>query len=184
MPGLLVTLIFTTGLTFWANGLAHAAPANPLTPLVTAVVQRLETADAVAAAKYPAGPIDDPAREQQVLESVRIQALREGVDPIRADAVFRDQIEANKLVQRALFTMWSTRLASPPVHRPDLSGPRKQIDTANGAMVTQLRAVAVSLAEPSCPLLLTDAVATQGGEQGLDALHVAATARAVRSLCN
>ncbi|MFK4066420.1 chorismate mutase [Streptomyces sp. NPDC029674] len=49
-----------------------------------------------AAAKYGTGsPIDDPARERQVLEAVAGQAEEIGADPEATVRVFRDQIEAH-----------------------------------------------------------------------------------------
>ncbi|MFI6036147.1 chorismate mutase [Streptomyces sp. NPDC051315] len=47
-------------------------------------------------------PIDDPAREQQVLDAVAAQAERAGADPEEVRRIFRDRIEANKIVQRGL----------------------------------------------------------------------------------
>ncbi|WP_381805155.1 gamma subclass chorismate mutase AroQ [Streptomyces niveus] len=80
-----------------------------LHPLADLSARRLATADLVAAAKRGTGsPVDDPAREQQVLDSVARQAREAGDDPGATVRIFRDQIEANKQVQRALRSLWDT----------------------------------------------------------------------------
>lgn len=62
----------------------------------------------MAASKFGTGsPIDDPAREQQVLGQVRDQATALGLDPEVAAVFFRDQITASKVVQRGLFDRWT-----------------------------------------------------------------------------
>ncbi|WP_364704601.1 chorismate mutase [Streptomyces ossamyceticus] len=77
--------------------------AQGLTSLTDLFAERLLIADQVAAAKYgTARPIDDPAREQRILDDVAARAVGLGLDPDVVVAVLRDQIEANKLVQRRL----------------------------------------------------------------------------------
>jgi chorismate mutase-like protein len=109
-----------------------AQEGRPLQPIVEAVALRLTTADTVAASKWRSNaPIDDPAREERVLASVTAQALDEGLDAARVHQIFRDQIEANKDVQRALFAWWSVSPGSAPAIGPDLSQVRPVIDRQN-----------------------------------------------------
>ncbi|GAA0916975.1 gamma subclass chorismate mutase AroQ [Nonomuraea longicatena] len=82
---------------------------------------RLMLAHPVAAAKWITGrPIDDPDRERHLLTSVTERSQRMGLDPTLTTTIFRDQIEAGKLVQRFLHARWSLRPAERPTHAPDL----------------------------------------------------------------
>ena len=92
-----------------------------LVPLTDAAAERVQVADLVAAAKFgtPA-PIDDPAREQVVLNTVRTLSVQMGIDPEVSVAIFADQIEANKQVQRGLYVLWTAHPEQAPTERPDL----------------------------------------------------------------
>src|SRR5947208_9192944 len=109
-------------------GTAAAAPtsafplSSPLHPVASLAAERLATADLVAAAKWGTdSPIDDPAREQVVLDNVAAQAQQLGADPDEIRVIFRDQIEANKTVQRGLFQRWTDHPDEAPTTKPDLS---------------------------------------------------------------
>ncbi|MFE0130581.1 chorismate mutase, partial [Streptomyces sp. NPDC059037] len=92
------------------TALAHGTPYDLLRPLAGLSAQRLATADLVAAAKYGTdSPIDDPAREKQVLDDVARQARDVGADPEVTVRIFRDQIEANKVGGRAPGQRWGGR---------------------------------------------------------------------------
>lgn len=147
-----------------------------------AVALRLTTADTVAASKWRSdAPIDDPAREEQVLASVAAQALDEGLDAARVHQIFRDQIEANKDVQRALFAWWSVSPGSAPAIGPDLSHVRPVIDRQNTQILDQMREQQAVLAETGWLPALLDAAGAVG--QILSPLHQATLARALVSLC-
>ncbi|MFC7648042.1 chorismate mutase [Streptosporangium lutulentum] len=80
-------------------------------------MQRILLADKVAAAKFGTDqPIDDPARERQVLDQVTSLSDRMGLNPAAGLRFFRDQIEAGKVVQRGLYARWTTR---PSCARPN-----------------------------------------------------------------
>ncbi|MDX8048706.1 hypothetical protein SK571_04890 [Lentzea sp. BCCO 10_0798] len=60
---------------------ASLTPVGPLGELTGLAVQRVQVADLVAAAKFgTAQPIDDPLREQQVLDGVRARAVELHLD--------------------------------------------------------------------------------------------------------
>ncbi|MBA8961018.1 MULTISPECIES: chorismate mutase [Rhodococcus] len=168
-----------------AGGTAPAgAQTRPLEPIARAVSLRLATADAVAAAKWGTpSPIDDPAREAQVLNAVATQAADEGLSAARVQQVFRDQIEANKEVQRALFAWWSVAPGAAPTVRPDLTQVRPVIDRRNSDILLQLREQEAVLAGPGCVPALVDATVAVAAEQRLDPLHQATLARALVSIC-
>ena len=168
-----------------AGGAAPAsAQTRPLQPMVEAVSLRLATADTVASAKWGTpSPIDDPAREAQVLGAVATQAVDEGLSAPRVQQIFRDQIEANKAVQRALFSWWSVAPGAAPTVRPDLTQIRPVIDRHSTDILLQLREQQAVLAGPGCVPALVDAAVAVAAEQRLDALHQATLARALVSIC-
>lgn len=173
-------------------GGAVAAPAPPsaptahgqLRPLAGLSADRLLVADQVAAAKWGTdSPIDDPAREQQVLDAVAEQAREVGGDPGATVRIFRDQIEASKVVQRGLYRKWQADPSSAPTERPDLAKVRLEINRINGELVRAIAAAADARTAPSCPgRLLAGALAT-GHEKRLDGLHAVALTRALPSVC-
>lgn len=82
--------------------------------VLTLIKQRLDVAPAVARAKWNSrASIEDPVREQQVIEAVAIQAAAHGIDRAVAERFFRGQIEASKVVQRALHADWTDRRQEP-----------------------------------------------------------------------
>ncbi|MDX3228119.1 gamma subclass chorismate mutase AroQ [Streptomyces sp. ME19-01-6] len=175
-----------------ASAGAATRPYGRLLPIADLSAQRLLTADQVAAAKYgyaapPRGgtgsPIDDPVRERQVLESVAEQARALGADPEATVRIFRDQIEANKAVQRGLFRRWEADPAQAPTERPDLTKVRLEINRINGELVRAIADSAKARAQRSCTGWLTAAAARVRLDRRLDALHTVALKRALRSVC-
>lgn len=163
---------------------AARSPYGELRPLAALSAERLATGDLVAAAKWGTGsPIDDPAREQEVLDTVADQARRLGADPAATVRVFRDQIEANKVVQRGLYRRWDADPAQAPAERPDLQEVRKEINRINGALVRALAGSPRARSAPYCAPLLTAAAVRVHQQRNLDALHTAALARSLRSVC-
>ncbi|PBC81022.1 MULTISPECIES: chorismate mutase [unclassified Streptomyces] len=162
---------------------AHS-PYGQLRPLAELSAERLATGDSVAAAKWGTGsPIDDPAREQEVLDTVADQARRLGADPAATVRVFRDQIEANKVVQRGLYRRWDADPAQAPTQRPDLQEVRKEINRINGALVRALAGSPRARSAPYCAPLLTAAAVRVHRQRRLDTLHATALARSLRSVC-
>lgn len=162
---------------------AHS-PYGQLRPLAALSAERLATADVVAAAKWGTGsPIDDPAREQEVLNSVAEQARQLGADPVATTRIFRDQIEANKVVQRGLYRRWDANPAQAPTERPDLQEVRKEINRINGELVRAVAASPQARSAPSCAPVLARAALKVRAERKLDGLHTVALARSLRSVC-
>ncbi|MFC9518487.1 chorismate mutase [Nocardiaceae bacterium NPDC056970] len=178
-----VSTMVSAGTATAATG-SSTAPFTELGPLVRAVSERLSTADAVAAAKWGTGkPIDDPAREADVLRAVADQARRENLAPARVEQVFRDQIEASKDVQRGLFAYWDVVPQAVPDPRPDLATVRPVLDRLNVEIVTEMSEQRDVLAGPRClPDLLAGAGDVVGTERP-DVLHQAGLVRALRSMC-
>ncbi|MCL7497696.1 chorismate mutase [Streptomyces sp. MCA2] len=163
---------------------AHSAHGR-LGPLAGLSAERLATGDLVAAAKWgTGGPIDDPAREQEVLDAVADQARRLGADPAATVRIFRDQIEASKVVQRGLHRRWHADPAQAPTTRPDLDEVRKEINRINGELVRAIARSPHARSAPYCAPLLTVAAAQIRHERHLDGLHTMALARSLRSVCD
>ncbi|MFJ5800477.1 chorismate mutase [Streptomyces decoyicus] len=167
-----------------AAATAHSAYGR-LGPLAELSAQRLATGDLVAAAKWgTGGPIDDPAREQEVLDAVAEQARRLGADPAATVRIFRDQIEASKVVQRGLHRRWHADPAQAPTTRPDLDEVRKEINRINGELVRAIARSPHARSAPYCAPLLIVAAAQVRHERHLDGLHTVALARSLRSVCD
>ncbi|MEJ8646592.1 chorismate mutase [Streptomyces sp. MS1.AVA.3] len=167
-----------------AGATAHSAYGR-LGPLAELSAERLATGDLVAAAKWgTGGPIDDPAREQEVLDAVADQARRLGADPAATVRIFRDQIEAGKVVQRGLHRRWHADPAQAPTTRPDLNEVRKEINRINGELVRAIARSPQARSAPYCAPLLTVAAAQVRHERHLDGLHTVALARSLRSVCD
>ncbi|MFJ8468080.1 chorismate mutase [Streptomyces swartbergensis] len=163
----------------------HTAAAHDLTPVTELLAQRLLLADKVAAAKYGTDtPIDDPAREAQILDDVRSRAVGLGLDPDAVAAVFRDQIEANKLVQRGLYARWDANPGERPTERPDLA---KEVRPALDRITTQLLAALDGTERartlPSCGPRLVTAAGWSAYTHRLDGLHLKGLGRALPSVC-
>ncbi|MFG2731267.1 chorismate mutase [Streptomyces canus] len=194
----LITVTATAAVVLTATGSAVAVPVSgtaaaphatahshsALHPVVELAAERLATADLVAAAKWGTdSPIDDPAREQQVLDNVAAQAQQLGADPDEIRVIFRDQIEANKIVQRGLFQRWTDHPDEAPTTKPDLSVVRQEINRVTGALVEAIATTADDRGAVTCrPELLLAALQVRH-EDHLDALHTRALARALRSIC-
>ncbi|MBE8477684.1 gamma subclass chorismate mutase AroQ [Streptomyces justiciae] len=138
----------------------------------------------MAAAKWGTdSPIDDPAREQQVLDTVAAQAERIGADPDEIRAVFRDQIEANKTVQRGLFRRWAAHPDEAPTTKPDLNVVRQTINRINTGLVTALADTTPDRSSIGCRPGLALAVVEIHHEKHPDPLHTAALVRSLASVC-
>lgn len=145
--------------------------------LTDLVVERLLLADDVAAAKFLTdSSVDDPTREELVLEHVRGLAGAAGLDPDTVAAFFRDQFAASKLVQEGLFACWAAHPAQAPTAGPDLNGVRDQLDLLTARLLRALRAAE----RPGGDRL---AGAAGPRPERLDALHHHALTVATRSVC-
>jgi chorismate mutase len=112
-----------------------------LDKLVELVVQRLSLAQDVAAAKYTSGnPIDDPIRELEILQSAA-QALNGlGLHQQIGMQFLRDQIEANKVIQRELHHRWNRHPEEVPAANPDLAVEvRPELDRITKQIIQQFQ---------------------------------------------
>lgn len=187
-----VVLPVSTPYRFAAAGPAEPerTPAAPvrseesLQPLVRAAADRLQVADRVAAAKWLSGqPIDDPVRERQVLDSVARRAQAMGIDPASATRIFRDQIEASKLVQRALHERWALHPEQAPTTPPAPGETRPAIDRIDTRILDAIGASSTARAHASCVAHEAVAADSVAWDLGFDAVHRAGLTRALLSVC-
>jgi chorismate mutase len=163
---------------------AGAVGPNPLTDLVDAAAQRLQTADQVAAFKWlTKGSVEDPARADQVLASAASDATSAGIDADYIRRVFNDQIHANEGVQYGRFSWWKLDPAAAPTVAPDLSASRATINGLNHTIVEQAAAQWPLLHSSQCAAERDDAVATVSAARQLDDLYRQALTFAAGSLC-
>ncbi|RSM37234.1 chorismate mutase [Amycolatopsis balhimycina DSM 5908] len=181
-----------------AGSLLFAVPASASSPsfsspsfsspslwrLTDLAAQRVRIADQVAAAKYGTpSPIDDPAREQQIYDSVAARAPQLGLDPADAVRFFHAQIEANKVVQRGLYARWDAHPAEAPTTRPGLGQIRPVIDGLNTSLLTELAATIPVRAARSCPAHQLVSAAFADVVHHFDALHAHALGEATSATC-
>ncbi|MGY4649648.1 chorismate mutase [Mycobacterium sp. URHB0021] len=163
---------------------AGAGGTSPLQALVDAAAQRLETADPVAASKFrTGGQVDDPQREQQVIDAVTADATSARVDAGYVHDVFRNQIDATDSVEHSRFAQWKLDPASAPASAPDLSASRDIIDKLNHSIVGEIAKQWSALHSPSCPADLDAAVQAVAQVRNLDPVYRQALAYATHSYC-
>ncbi|MFS8097796.1 chorismate mutase [Lentzea alba] len=165
---------------------ASFTPVDPLGELTDLAVKRVQVADLVAAAKFGTPqPIDDPVREKQVLDTVRVKAQQLSLDPENAATFFRAQIEANKLVQRRLYARWTEHPEEVPTRRPDLGTEvRPILDRLTTDVLAELKDTE-QLRRPGlrCEIHATIAERSAVVLHRLDRLHENALAEAMRTVC-
>ncbi|MFD0362191.1 gamma subclass chorismate mutase AroQ [Nocardia sp. GCM10030253] len=187
----LVMLSVTMAVLHPDSALASAEPpARSLDRLVELVADRLDTADAVAAAKWATAlqlgtqpSIDDPGREAKVYDDMARLGAERDLPENWIKQVFFGQIEASKIVQRGLVVRWRFDPAAAPAAPPDLSKVRPEIDRLNVDIVDQLAARRDELAARDCAERLAPSVFGVLSSGRVDALHQAALVRAATTLC-
>jgi chorismate mutase len=161
-----------------------AQPVYPFYQLVDAAAQRLATADPVAATKWiNGGPITDPARANQVLDTVAADATAHGIDAAYVRTVFTDQIAANEGIQYTRFGQWKFDPGAAPTSAPDLAESRTQINGLNKVLVDEIALHWNSLHSQGCGKDLADATAAVVAARKLDGLYQQALTSATRSYC-
>jgi len=181
---LISVVLLSASSTLLAPAVSHAQPTTSLANLVDAAVRRLQVADPIAANKFHTGGlIEDPAREQQVLDAVSEEATRLQVDPAYVATAFRDQIDATVAIEYTRLAQWKFDPAVAPVDAPDLASSRGVIDALNREMVTLMADEWTALHSPTCRADLDQAKAAVAQQRGLDPLYRQAVDFATRNYC-
>lgn len=180
---LLLTTTVITGLIGTAPS-AHADDPSPLYRLVDTAAQRLQTAEPVSAFKWvKGGPIEDPPRSKQVVDSAGADATKQGIDPQPVRAIFTDQVHATEGIEYTRFGQWKLDPTVAPTNAPDLSASRAAIDGFNHQMVTEMALHWDSLRGPACGQLRDDALRAVIADRQLEPLYQQALTFATHSYC-
>lgn len=160
------------------------APADNILELA---VRRLILAQDVAVVKYVSHrPIEDPAREREILQTVASALSASGHYREAGLQFFRDQIEASKVVQRGLHHRWHAHPDEvPPVRRSMATEVRPELDQITRQILRQFESA------PGMPRMRRGDVAalvdkrfsTALSARQLPRLHRHAAVFAMRSLC-
>ncbi len=113
---------------------------TPTALLAALIDERLAIVTEVARAKWNTqAAIEDPAREQALLQSLRERATALGVPAAAVDRFFGAQIEAAKVLQRELFARWRQQRQGQFKGVADLARDiRPDIDRITARMLEQL----------------------------------------------
>ncbi|MGA7813230.1 chorismate mutase [Caballeronia sp.] len=157
---------------------------TPLTNLIALSSQRLALAEPVARWKWAHHePITDEPREAALLARIDERARAADIDPTFAQQFFRDQIEASKDVQNALFDNWR-KLRAPEGTPPDLArDTRPQLDRITDALLAALARVEPLRQTPDCQSRLADSVARWKHLTRYDSAQNAPLSRALSHVC-
>jgi chorismate mutase len=151
---------------------------------VDTAVQRLATAEAVAAFKWiNGGPITDPARANHVLDTVGADAAAHGIDQAYVRTAFENQIDATEGIEYLRFSQWKFDPVTAPSTAPDLSESRSAIDDLNKVMVEEIALLWNSLHSPGCDPEMASVKAEVAKARQLDGLYQQALTSATRSYC-
>lgn len=124
------------------GGMARAAAPEDAATLPGLITERLSLMVDVAAWKYLHGlPVEDLAREADVLEAMAAQAGELGLEPGPLVAFSAAQIEAAKAVQSCWIARWTGNAAAAPTGAPDLAAEiRPEILRIDAALVALVAA--------------------------------------------
>lgn len=137
----------------------QAAPRS-LQNLVESCARRIHIAHDVALSKWDNGsPVEDVARETQVIQNAVAATQSQGLDAAWVTAFFRAQIEANKVVQYALLAQWR-RAGKAPDHQPvNLKATiRPELDQLQTQLIAELNETSTLRAQPQCRAVVAQAV--------------------------
>ncbi|WP_085719119.1 chorismate mutase [Pseudomonas sp. B28(2017)] len=157
------------------------APPDALQPLLATMNERLNISELVALTKWDSGkPVQDNAREAQVIANARKQAAERKLDPDDVADLIAAQIEASKLLQYSRLAQWQAAHKAPDTPRPDLNNEiRPKLDKLQNLLLKQYADFLPYRKDPNCPQWL----ATERSALTKDDLHGQAMIRATGELC-
>jgi chorismate mutase len=181
-------LVFVVAWTICSEGRPYSQHAeDKLQPLVETSARRLALAEQVALAKWDSGtPVEDTAREAQVIASATKAGESRGLDPAWVSSFFKAQIEANKLLQYSLLAEWH-RIGKAPDHTPvSLAGAiRPQLDKVQDVFIAELVEIVEIRESASCRTDVAKAIRDYilAHKNSYSPLKTIALNRAVAAVC-
>lgn len=163
---------------------ARAEGADALTALVDSLAERLVIAEPVAAYKWSAhAAIEDPARVEQEISTLREDAAAAHVDPDYVARVFTDQIDATEAIEYRRFADWKLDPAAVAPALADLAASRAAIDVLNTKILSQIALNWSLLGSSDCAGVLQYSRDEVIRLRGLDNLYQRALTAATASYC-
>jgi chorismate mutase len=149
--------------------------------LLDTINQRLNIANDVALSKFYSGkPVQDTAREQQVIANAESQADLYHLDKNDVRTFMTAQIEANKVVQYGRIAHWhETRHAPAQPATSQMAGIRTQLDTLQPLLMKNLAAFEAQREDSAC----SSWVQAEIHRQSADGVMANALKRATDGLC-
>lgn len=168
-----------------ASSLSSATSQPPaLEPLIQSIIERNAIADQVALGKWNGHtPVFDPAREQQLLESVRHKAHRYQLQPDDAALFQLGQMEANRLIQYQLLDRWHREGKVPPTQRISLNELRHQLDTLQDNQLEALARIEPLRHQNDCAETVSRTAQRMARQSTLDNEHRLALTRSLGDIC-
>lgn len=181
LPQLLLSCAALGLLACSAQASVPSSAATTLQPLLVTLNERLNIGDLVALAKWDSGkPVQDSAREAQVIANARKLAVDRKLDPEEVGQLFAAQMEANKLVQYGLLAKWQAAGTAPDTPRPDLTNQiRPRLDELQNRLLQQYADFTPYRNDPHCQNWLAQIRV----RLAKDRLHELALIRATGELC-
>ena len=150
---------------FIASGLAtsatfSAADTAKVNRLLQLISERLDMAPEVARAKWNTKtPIEDPSREERIIDAVLKRAGEYRLDPQVVKAFFIAQMEASKVIQNALHAEWVAKNQPPFTKTADLvKDIRPALNQLTPAMMQALAEALPVLRQPGGHQLLEERI--------------------------
>jgi chorismate mutase len=163
---------------------ARAEGSGPLTALVDSLAERLALAEPVAAYKWSThAAIEDSARVEQELSTLREDAASAHVDPDYVVRVFSDQIAATEAIEYRRFADWKLDPAAVTPAPADLAASRAAIDALNTKILSHIAFNWSLLTAAECAGLLQHSRDEVTRLRGLDNLYQRALTAATASYC-
>jgi chorismate mutase len=136
------------------------AETDSLPSLVQTSAERLQLAQKVALAKWDSGgSVEDPVREEQVIQNAVKEGETRGLNPAQVRDFFRAQIEANKVIQYSLLSDWLRAGEAPPHGHIDLVKEiRPQLDEIQNQLIDELAASLTVRSSKTCHVNVAQAV--------------------------
>jgi chorismate mutase len=181
LKSLWLALLFPLLATGCISSPSNTAPPVEVHALLDTINQRLNIANDVALSKFYSGkPVQDTARELQVIANAESQAAIYHLEKNDVRAFMTAQIEANKVVQYGRIAQWHEAGQAPDQPAANqMAGIRTQLDTLQPVMMKNFAAFVPHRDDSACSSWLQAEIQRQRA----DPVMTKALERATDGLC-